>query len=298
MFINVQFGYQQSRLFNLNCQVAPLLDSINNACYQDMQKFIKKREEFFNKEVAAFKKKEAGLVKQLEKLNEKPEEKETVKPQVHRKMSKEEKKKFEEEQKKLAEEKARKEKEAEEARIKAAEEEALRKKEEEEAKAKAAKGGKKPAKGQAEEVPVEKPVETEEEKKEREKAEIQKQIDELRVHIEAYSAKAALCIKNIQKVAQESDAPKVVELTERDGARKHLHQSGEDLASNLLRDRKAYVLTRVVKNEQEEEVVENIVVDGACIRTPDEDIVWAERQKELEAEALKGNKGKAPPKKK
>jgi len=39
------------------------------------------------------------------------------------------------------------------------------------------------------------------------------------------------------------------------------------------------------------------VVDGACIRTPDEDIVWAEKQKELEAEAAKGGK-KAPPKKK
>lgn len=59
--INVQFGYQQSRLFNLNCQVAPLLDAINTACYQDMQKFIKKREDFFNKEVLGFKKKEAGL---------------------------------------------------------------------------------------------------------------------------------------------------------------------------------------------------------------------------------------------
>lgn len=63
MFINVQFGYQQSRLFNLNCQVAPLLDAINQACYQDMVKYIKKREEFFNKEVQGFKKKEATLQK-------------------------------------------------------------------------------------------------------------------------------------------------------------------------------------------------------------------------------------------
>jgi len=60
------------------------------------------------------------------------------------------------------------------------------------------------------------------------------------------------------------------------------------MASNLLRDRKAYVLARVYKNDNDEEVLENIVVDGACIRTPDEDIVWAEKQKELEAEAAKG----------
>lgn len=48
------------------------------------------------------------------------------------------------------------------------------------------------------------------------------------------------------------------------------------------------MLARVYKNDNDEEVLENIVVDGACIRTPDEDIVWAERQKELEAEAAKG----------
>ncbi len=48
------------------------------------------------------------------------------------------------------------------------------------------------------------------------------------------------------------------------------------------------MLAKVTKNEHDEEVLENIVVDGACIRTPDEDIVWAEKQKELEAEAAKG----------
>jgi len=70
------------------------------------------------------------------------------------------------------------------------------------------------------------------------------------------------------------------------------------VAQDLLRDRKAYVLAKVIKNKQDEEELENIVVDGACIRTPEEDIVWAEKQKELEAEAAKGAKGKAPPKKK
>lgn len=57
-------------------------------------------------------------------------------------------------------------------------------------------------------------------------------------------------------------------------------------------------MSKVIKNKQDEEELENIVIDGACIRTPEEDIVWAEKQKELEAEAAKGAKGKAPPKKK
>ena len=88
------------------------------------------------------------------------------------------------------------------------------------------------------------------------------------------------------------------ELTERDGTRKHCNQQLEELASGLLKDRKCYVLAKVVRNEADEEVLENIVVDGACIRTPDEDLVWAEKQKELEAEAAKGAKGKPAAKKK
>ena len=74
MFVSVQFGYNQSRLFNLNCQVAPMLDAINAACYQDMVKCIKKREEFFNKEITGFRKKQAALEKQLEKYTQPAEE--------------------------------------------------------------------------------------------------------------------------------------------------------------------------------------------------------------------------------
>jgi len=70
------------------------------------------------------------------------------------------------------------------------------------------------------------------------------------------------------------------------------------MASGVLKDRKCYVLCRVVRGEGDEEAVESIGVDGACIRTPDEDIVWAEKQKELEAEAAKGAKGKPAAKKK
>ena len=45
--------------------------------------------------------------------------------------------------------------------------------------------------------------------------------------------------------------------------------------------------------------MENVVIDGACIRTPEEDIKWEEEQKELEALAnKKGGKGGPPAKKK
>ena len=65
-FISVEFGYRQSKLFNINCQVAPLLDAVTSSAYAEMQKYIKKREEWFNKEIQSMKKKEAKRLKRLE----------------------------------------------------------------------------------------------------------------------------------------------------------------------------------------------------------------------------------------
>jgi mannose/fructose/N-acetylgalactosamine-specific phosphotransferase system component IID len=75
MFISVQYGYNQAKLYNINCQIAPLLDAIHEGCYKDMQKYMKKREEFFNKEIANLKKKEQGLLKRLEKIDPPKDEK-------------------------------------------------------------------------------------------------------------------------------------------------------------------------------------------------------------------------------
>ncbi len=70
----------------------------------------------------------------------------------------------------------------------------------------------------------------------------------------------------------------------------------------MLRERKAYVFAQIKRggaHGEGDEIVEHVVVDGACIRTPEEDITWAAKQLELEADAAKGAKGgKAPAKKK
>ena len=99
-------------------------------------------------------------------------------------------------------------------------------------------------------------------------------------------------------MAEEEVKPKVVDLIEKTGERKHLKGSGEAYANTLLRERKAYVLVKLVKGANDEDIEEKVVIDGACIRTPEEDIKWEEEQKELEALAnKKGGKG-APAKKK
>lgn len=61
MYIEVEFGYKQSRLFNTNCMTAPLSDAINEKSIKDMQNLLKQKEEIFKKDIAALNKKEAAL---------------------------------------------------------------------------------------------------------------------------------------------------------------------------------------------------------------------------------------------
>jgi hypothetical protein len=92
-----------------------------------------------------------------------------------------------------------------------------------------------------------------------------------------------------------------VDLCETAGDRKHLKGSADSYANTLLRERKAYVLAKISKGAGDEEIIDNIVIDGACIRTPEEDIKWEVEQKENEAQNAnkKGApKGGPPPKKK
>lgn len=107
-----------------------------------------------------------------------------------------------------------------------------------------------------------------------------------------------LCEEQIVKTAEESTKERVVELCERSGDRKYMKASADQMATTLLGERKAYVLTEVRKGEDQEEYTENIVIDGACMRTPEEDLTWADEQAEMEAQAAKGGKGKPPAKKK
>ena len=77
-------------------------------------------------------------------------------------------------------------------------------------------------------------------------------------------------------MAAEEAAPKVLDLTEKTGERKNMKGYEGQYATEVLRERKAYVLSKIVKGENEEEEIVNVVIDGACMRTPEEDIKWEE----------------------
>ncbi len=99
--------------------------------------------------------------------------------------------------------------------------------------------------------------------------------------------------------AQEDETKaKIVDLNEKTGERKHLKNSADQYANTFLRERKAYVLVKLTKGQNDEEVVEPVIIDGACIRTPEEDLKWEEEQRELEANANKKGGKNPPPKKK
>ena len=55
-----------------------------------------------------------------------------------------------------------------------------------------------------------------------------------------------------------------------------MKNSADQYANTLLRERKAYVLVKLAKGQNDEEVVEPVIIDGACIRTPEEDVKWEE----------------------
>ena len=77
-----------------------------------------------------------------------------------------------------------------------------------------------------------------------------------------------------------------------------MKNSADQYANTLLRERKAYVLVKLAKGQNDEEVVEPVIIDGACIRTPEEDVKWEEEQREIEANANKKGGKNPPPKKK
>jgi hypothetical protein len=80
MFISVEFGYKQRRLFNIECQTASLIDAINENCYSDMSAFLKKQTDIFTKELNQWKK-ESNNLKKLKNDEEKPEDASPEDPQ-------------------------------------------------------------------------------------------------------------------------------------------------------------------------------------------------------------------------
>jgi len=292
-------------MFNIDCEIAPLMDAIHQEAFKHMKLYLAQREEFFNKEINCFKKEQLQLEKKLEKLEQPPEPvKEKAPPKeknkVGRKKTKKELEAEAAEKKRLAEEAEKLRLLKEEEERKRLEEEERKRKEEEEAAKK--KGGAKDKKKKAEDEVPETPVEkTEEQKKEEEKQILREQIEVLKGHVLAYEAKAKLASDEKANQEAEEQRKKVTDLVEKASSdRKFLKAGSTERADTVLAMRRAYNFMEIKTpaDDNAEEEVKLISVNGAAIRTPAEDIKWEEEQKELEANAPKGGKAPAKGKKK
>jgi hypothetical protein len=103
-------------------------------------------------------------------------------------------------------------------------------------------------------------------------------------------------------VDSESKRLKVLDLVEKaTSERKFLKKGSREFANTILGERRHYSLVELKKNPEDEAAEEEpvpIKMNGAAVRTPEEDKKWEEEQKELEANPPKGGKAPAKGKKK
>jgi|TARA_B110001450_G_scaffold249163_1_gene266209 hypothetical protein len=144
--------------------------------------------------------------------------------------------------------------------------------------------------------------ETEEQKLEKEKLAIKEKIEGLKAKIEQYQGKCKLCQDEKEVQDREELRKKTTDLVEKGaGDRKFLKDGSEEYANGVLGERRAYNFVEMVANKEDpngDEEPKLISINGACCRTPAEDLIWEEEQKNIEAAAPKGGKAPAKGKKK
>ncbi len=245
----VNFGYRQSQIYNIDCQVAPLIDLITRASHAELNRLLVAKEAQFNKEVADLAKKAEGIKHKIYLLDNPPAPEEEKNEYGLRRRRREE------------------------ATPPPAEKPATPPpppppKEEEKKKGKNEPvKGKKDAKKQ-EEVKELTPEEIKQQKLEAEKEVYKKELEEVKNHIDKYNEKIVLIRKNKEKY---QDIPKEIDLVDATANRKFLKTRSDDQANLVLNQRTTYTLACV-----RDEAVENYTLDGYCVRTLEEDATYIE----------------------
>lgn len=129
---------------------------------------------------------------------------------------------------------------------------------------------------------------TEEEKKEKERQLLNKKMEEVKDKITKLEAKLELIQKTADRLAEEAKADKVLDLEDKNGERKYVKTKADQYANTFLSEKMSYVLGKIVKNEQDEDEFKDVKIDGACVRTLEEDVNYVE---EAQSDPKKGAKG-------
>lgn len=234
MLIQVLYGYKQSQIFNINCQVAPLLDCIKQQAVADILQLLQAKELAFASELVELASCTEKAQKELFKLENPPpdEEKKPEKP-------------------------ARK-KQPVESKLPTPEPVVERK---ETARKKEERKGKKVI--VQEEVKELTPEETKQQKLESLKEELRNQLEQFSSKQEKINEKLEMlriCKRQYSAVVPEIDLQDPV------GNRKMLRTRADEAASSVLNSKTSYQLMWVGDNE-----ASPFEVDGFCVRTIEED---------------------------
>jgi len=122
---------------------------------------------------------------------------------------------------------------------------------------------------------------------EKEKEAITKSLEEVKTTIQKLEQKLALISDSITQMGEEAKTEKVLDLQDVNGDRKYAKTKIGQYATEFLSEKMVYSLGKVVKNEQDEEEFRRVKVDGAWVRTLEEDANY-----DPEEEAADNKKGK------
>ena len=276
MFVVVNFGYRQNRVYNINCQVGPLLDLVQRQCFADVQQYFTQKQRSFNKDLTEVGKKLEETKGKLHVL-EHPQVEEEKKPEAPRGKGRSARKGGAEGKQ------TSQPPEPQPAEVKAPEPEPP--KPDPKAAAKPAPGAAK-AKGKKEAVVEElSPEEIARRKLEEEKEQLKGEIAALQDTIAKYNDK----LTKMQAMKELFATPLIeIDLADRGGERKYMRSKLEEQANTLLAAKGTYMLVR--KKAADVDEFENYTYDGYCVRTPEEDLTFVEEVVETKKGGAKKKK--------
>ena len=279
MFILAAYGYKQGQIYNINCQAAPLIESIRKQAFTDICNLLSTRQVQILKEIEETTQRLESKQKKLQRLENPPPE-DDAKDQANLKSRIKTASDTKEVKPEEPTEEIKKPEEVKEEKKNPPKGKNDKQVKKEDPKKAAAK---KPV---VEEVKELTPEEIKLQKLEAEKEEVRKEIAEIMSRKEKLFEKLDIVKSSKERY---SLIPKEIDLMDQAGNRKFVKNKFEDLASSFLNTRTVYQVVIVEDNDS----CQLFDIDGYCIRTIEEDLTYAD-----EPDAKNKSKMKPPIKKK
>lgn len=279
MFILAAYGYKQGQVYNINCQTAPLVESIRKQAYTDICNLLSTRKIQILKDIDDTAQRLEAKQKKLHRLeNPPPEEDPKDAAQAKSRVktasdTKEQKPEEPVEEIKKPEEVKEDKRNANKGKT----EKNIKKEDPKKALLK------KPV---VEEVKELTPEEIKQQKLEAEKDEVRKEISEIQSKKEKLNEKLDLVKSSKERYTV---MPKEIDLVDQSGNRKFVKNKLEEVASTFLNTKTVYQVVIIEENDS----YQLFDIDGYCIRSVEEDLTYAD-----EPDAKNKNKMKPPVKKK